>query len=167
MLTTNNNIGGFGSGGSLNFVMGQGSIQFTGTGGALTINSQSYTLIQNMTELASTGSTGYYALAESLNASGVAGFTPIGQSTAFTGTFKGLGNTVSNLVISSTSYDEAGLFGQVGSSGVVENIGLVGGSVTDVSHDELSRMTCGNYLPQCGKLFHTCENDFTPQRSRR
>ncbi len=135
-LTTNNNVGGTSSGGALNFAMGLGNIRFTGTGGSLgslTINGAAYTLIQNMTELQSTGSTGYYALAENLNATGVTGFTPIGQSTAFTGTFNGLGHTVSNLVISSTSFSEVGLFAQVGSGGVVENIGLAGGSVTDAN----------------------------------
>ena len=126
-LTANNNVGGSSSGGSLNFAS---SIQFTGTGGALTINGNAYTLIQNMTELQSVSITGYYALAKNLDATGVTGFTPIGESTAFTGTFNGLGNTISNLTIN-TSVTNTGMFGQIGSGGVVEHIGLVGGSVTN------------------------------------
>ena len=41
-------------------------------------------------------------------------FTPIGESTAFTGTFDGLGNTISNLTIDDTTDYNVGLFGQVG-----------------------------------------------------
>ncbi|MGH9356971.1 MAG: beta strand repeat-containing protein, partial [Terriglobia bacterium] len=137
-LTTDNNVGGSSSGGALNFAS---SIQFNGTGGALTINGNAYTLIQNMTGLQSVSITGYYALAKNLDATGVTGFTPIGGGTAFTGTFNGLGNTVSNLVISSTSFSEVGLFGQIGSGGVVENIGLVGGSVTDANSFEIGGLT--------------------------
>jgi hypothetical protein len=60
---------------------------------------------------------------------GGAGFIPIGESTAFTGTFNGLGNSISNLTISSSD-QYVGLFGQVGAGGAVENVSLVGGSVS-------------------------------------
>ncbi|HUH56639.1 MAG TPA: YDG domain-containing protein, partial [Rhodanobacter sp.] len=76
-----------------------------------------------------------FTLANDIDASGTAGwnsgagFASIGGSTAFTGTFDGLGHTVGNLIVdSSTAY--AGLFGTVGSVGTVKNVGLLGGSVT-------------------------------------
>ena len=54
---------------------------------------------------------------------------PPSPSHAFTGTFDGLGHSISNLTINQTDR-YVGLFGSVGSTGVVQNVGLVGGSVT-------------------------------------
>ena len=115
-----------------------GSVQFTGTSsgsnptGSLTIGGNSYTLI-NANNLSTVGSTGYYALATNITAP--SSFTPIGESSAFTGTFNGLGNTISNLIIGTSgskySGTHAGLFGQVGSGGTVENIGLLNESIYD------------------------------------
>ena len=73
-------------------------------------------------------SSGNYALAVDLDASGTS-FTPIAESGSFTGTFNGLGNTISNLTIQSSGDYLVGLFGEIGAGGVVENLGLVGGSV--------------------------------------
>jgi filamentous hemagglutinin family protein len=76
---------------------------------------------------------GNYALAQNIDMSGIAGFVPIGgPATSYTGTFDGLGNRISNLTIV-TGADRAGLFGEVGVTGVVENIGLLGGGVTDTA----------------------------------
>jgi filamentous hemagglutinin family protein len=62
---------------------------------------------------------------------GAAGFVPIGNATTqFTGTFNGGGNTISNLTINMPSSSYVGLFGDVGTGGSVQNIGLIGGSVT-------------------------------------
>jgi filamentous hemagglutinin family protein len=63
-----------------------------------------------------------------------AGFIPIGGGEApFIGVFNGAGHTIANLTINQASgYLDVGLFGLVGDgsgSGVVENIGLIGGSV--------------------------------------
>jgi filamentous hemagglutinin family protein len=81
--------------------------------------------------------TGTYALGSNIDASetaswnGGAGFVPIGNSTTnFTGTFNGNGNTISNLTINLPSSNYVGLFGYVGSGGVIENVGVVGGAVT-------------------------------------
>jgi hypothetical protein len=148
VLTYNNNNGGTSSGGSLNF--SGGSIDFPGgtnaSGGStsapygsLTLNGTSYILLNDY-NLSTVGSTGDYALATDITlpapASGSnSNFTPIGESTAFTGIFTGLGNTISNLIIGthSTPYNGtyAGLFGLVGSGGTVENTGLVNESIYD------------------------------------
>ena len=80
---------------------------------------------------------GNYALGSNVDASGTAtwnsraGFTPIGNSnTAFTGTFDGLGHTVSNLTINAPNTDKVGLFGQTGTGTVIQNVGLAGSNVT-------------------------------------
>ena len=60
----------------------------------------------------------------------IAGFTPIGNNTNnYTGTFNGLGHTISNLSINRTSTDYIGLFGEISSSAAISNVGLVGGSL--------------------------------------
>jgi len=83
-----------------------------------------------------TGLAAHYALGANIDASstaswnGGAGFDPIGDKvTNFTGTFDGLGHTITGLTINRPSTSGVGLFGTVGSGGIVRNIGLVNGSV--------------------------------------
>ncbi len=78
-----------------------------------------------------------YALGGDINASSTsawnagAGFTPIGTAaTPFTGTFDGLGHTISNLTIISLWTDYTGLFGYASATSQIRNVGLLGGSVT-------------------------------------
>ena len=53
------------------------------------------------------------------------GWTAVGSATTpFTGTFQGNGNTLSHLFINHTSATQAGLFGQVGSGGVIDGVKL-------------------------------------------
>ncbi|MDO8654113.1 MAG: YDG domain-containing protein [Undibacterium sp.] len=81
-----------------------------------------------------------YALGGNIDATasagwnGGTGFTPVsdGNSTFFTGTFDGLGHTISNLTINRPGVDKIGLFGDI--RGAVRNIGLVGGSVTGANY---------------------------------
>ncbi len=84
---------------------------------------------------------GYYALGANIDASATstwnsgAGFAPIGNNTAnFTGTFNGLGHTISGLTINRSSTNYVGLFGYIGSGGSVSNVGMVGGSVRGTSY---------------------------------
>ncbi|HTJ59237.1 MAG TPA: filamentous hemagglutinin N-terminal domain-containing protein [Devosiaceae bacterium] len=116
---------------------------------ALSINSQAYTLIRSMADLdgidgvaaiaggtitnqtTAGGLSGHYALAGSLDASGttytdalVAG----GFVSPFSGTFEGLGHTITGLTVNKSG-DVAGLFGWV-AGGTVRDIGLIGGSVS-------------------------------------
>ncbi|WP_371373374.1 beta strand repeat-containing protein [Sporomusa aerivorans] len=96
-----------------------------------------------------------YTLANDIDASGTAywnayvdsgiteysGFTPIGTyGNAFTGTFDGLGHTVSALTInlSSSNAVYAGLFGYTGSGATLQNVGLLGGSVSSSSSSSFS-----------------------------
>lgn len=136
--------------GNLNFT--GGNIRFTNvvggvTQGALTINAQPYTLANSISQLA-TGITinpnGFYALANNYDAGsdGTYSSTPISN---LDGTFNGLGNTISNLVISSSDQN-VGLFGQVGSTGQILNLGLIGGSVTGTRSGSASADASGNMV---------------------
>ena len=61
------------------------------------------------------------------------GWEPIGDySDPFNGTFDGAGHIITSLFIDRTrsTTDDIGLFGGIGSSGTVKNLGVVGGSVT-------------------------------------
>ena len=85
----------------------------------------------------------YYTVQNDMDASDTtnwnsgAGLAPIGTGDydghpvmPFMGTFDGNGKVISNLVINRPSENGVSLFGCLGTSGVVENLGLVGGSVT-------------------------------------
>jgi filamentous hemagglutinin family protein len=118
-----------------------GMVNFSGTG-ALSINGTTFTVINSLGAQGSTTGTdlqgmegnlsGNYALGSDINAAatstwrGGAGFAPVEE---FNGTFEGLGHTISSLTIRPSSSD-VGLFGEVGSTGIVRNVGLVGGSVS-------------------------------------
>ncbi len=90
-----------------------------------------YTLITTIAALQAIANnlSGHYALANDIDATGYSGFVPIGNSaTNFAGDFNGLGNVVANLAITTPNGISIGLFGV--SSGTIENIGLVGGTVS-------------------------------------
>jgi filamentous hemagglutinin family protein len=125
------------NGGALSFA--GGDVTFADTSGVLTINGVRYTLLASMSNMQDINDklTGDFALANSLDASSVANWIPLGTNGAgsvrnsgrgFAGIFEGLGNTISNLIVNIGTHDDAGLFGY--SSGTIENIGLIGGSVT-------------------------------------
>jgi filamentous hemagglutinin family protein len=129
-LTTGNNKGGASpAAAALNFING-GAIYYTAGADAnpapLTINATSYKLIFNAGQLQAVSATGDYALAASLDLAGVP-FAPLTQH-GFAGIFNGLGNVIGNLAIADTTDNNVGLFGAVGPAGIVQNLGLVGGS---------------------------------------
>ena len=128
-----------------------GSLSFTaGSGGSLSINGTSYTLLYSMADMQAintnnTTLTGHYALANSLDATSTSGWVPIGTNgtggvtggtgpgpdffpLGFSGTFEGLGHTISNLTVNQAIGGNVGPFGD--SSGTIRDIGMVGGSVT-------------------------------------
>jgi filamentous hemagglutinin family protein len=85
-----------------------------------------------------------YTLSANINASttangtdvwGSSGFAPTGNSsTPYTGTFDGLGHTISNLTINQPTENYVGLFGYTGAGAVIRNFGLMGGSVNGGSY---------------------------------
>ncbi len=110
---------------TLNFSNG-GNITFANTSEALSINGNPYTLVNNIATLAADIAitpSGYYALANSYNASGDSTYSTSPITTLFTGTFEGLGNTISGLKI--TSSDQfVGLFGSTDTGSVISDINL-------------------------------------------
>jgi filamentous hemagglutinin family protein len=170
VLQTNNNVGGTSTGGgALTFTMGQGSVQYTGgpsAGAGLKINNNSYTLVYDMTGVASmNNSSGNFALAVPIDASTScpppcsSGTWPSSPVPTFSGKFEGLGNTISNLTILATgnvpqgTSTELGLFGTLSTGfppGSIENLGLVGGSVTNASTHAVSNS--GNANAAVGDL---------------
>ncbi|HJW26611.1 MAG TPA: MBG domain-containing protein [Rhodocyclaceae bacterium] len=82
------------------------------------------------------GLSGKYVLGADIDASTTstwnsgAGFEPIGSyATQFSGTLDGLGHTITGLTVNRPLADNVGLLGCMGNA-VVQNVGLVGGSVT-------------------------------------
>lgn len=127
-LTTND--GGTGGAFSTQF---PGRIDFWDLSSSLIINGTSYTLVGDIATLASdiaTNASGHYALAKNYDASvdGTYATSPI--PTMFVGRFEGLGHIIDRLSIRATKAAVSlGLFVQVGTGGVVENIGLTAVSI--------------------------------------
>jgi filamentous hemagglutinin family protein len=143
-----------GSGGDYSFAPGS-SVNYgsTNNGGSLFISSSgngtnavSYTLLYcmitavcgNNVQGINGNLTGNYALATSLDATGVAGWVSLGTNgtgtiqnggNGFAGAFEGLGNTISNLTVNGGASNYQGLFGYA-NLGTIRDIGLVGGSTT-------------------------------------
>ena len=111
-----------GSGGTLMFNSG-GSLVFAGTANAVSINGQSYVLEDNLNALASAISrnpSGSFALAKNYRASRKTyKGSPI--ATTFSGSFNGLGNTISGLTIKSTD-ENVGLFAELGGGGSISSL---------------------------------------------
>ncbi|MBZ8138988.1 filamentous hemagglutinin [Rubrivivax gelatinosus] len=105
-------------------------ITLSGANASLSINGSSYTLIHSMAQLDaidSTGPSGKYALAEDLDASGTT-YSDSVVSGTFSGTFAGLGHSVSNPTIVAGTKGDVGLFST--NSGTIRDLGVVGGSVS-------------------------------------
>lgn len=96
-----------------------------------------------------------YILANNIDASGTAnwnsgaGFVPIGNGgPVFTGTFDGNSHTISGLTINqpnSVIGNAVGMFGIVGAGGMVENVGLVGGTVSGGGSFEIGALIGMNF----------------------
>jgi hypothetical protein len=133
-LTLNPGMGGAGGSYSLG-----ASVNLPGSSPSVTISDTSYIVINNVTALQAINNnfSGNYVLGTNIDATatsgwnGGAGFVPVGNiSTGFSGTFDGLGNTISNLVINQPATNSVGLFGYAATGSLVQNVGLLGGSVT-------------------------------------
>jgi hypothetical protein len=115
------------------------SIAFWDLNSSLVINGQSYTLVGDIQTLASgiaANRSGNFALARDYDASvdGVYAHAPV--TTEFSGTFEGLNNAVANLTISDTvKYDKAGLFVQIGASGIARDLRLESVNVSSLKGD--------------------------------
>ncbi len=112
-------------------------VTLSGANPAFSVNGQSYTVIQNVTQLQAMQDnlSGRYALGVDIDASitatwnGGEGFAPVGDNASrFTGMFDGLGHVVSGLVIDRLSMEHVGLFGYT-QGATIRDVGLDGGSV--------------------------------------
>ena len=137
------NVGLSGTGftGRVDFFQADGVTPRSGNG-FLSVNGLDYVVINALGSPLSTthldlqgingAPAGHFALGSNIDATatastfGATGFSPIGS---FTGTFDGLGHTISGLTISGGGAD-IGLFGLVNTGGTVRNVGLLGGSVS-------------------------------------
>ena len=97
-----------------------------------------YMLVNTAENLQAIGTNlaGAYALGRDIDAQATAGwnsgagFAPLGSAaTPFTGLFDGRDRAINGLTINRTDSDDVGLFGVVGTSGVVRDVRMVGGSV--------------------------------------
>jgi filamentous hemagglutinin family protein len=106
------------------------------TTGSLSINGQSYTLIDSLAGLSNLS--GRYALVKDIAASVTA---PLGD---ISGTVEGLGHSISGIDINS-AMQFVGLFGQILSSGTVRNLGL-SGSVRGYTAGMIAGTNAGNIV---------------------
>ena len=127
--------------GSLNFTP-NGHVQMVSRTGmpvqaSLNVNGFAYTLVYNVATLASDiaiNAAGNYALAANYNASVDGTYASAPISTSFTGTFEGLGNTISNFKLTDSSDTEAGLFAELGVGGTVRDLALTDVDVSGTSN---------------------------------
>jgi len=137
------------------------SVQYTVTGGSLSIDGQAYTLLYSMSSVQNINNnlSGNYALALPLNASGVASWIPIGtdgngnvlnSGNGFSGAFQGLGNAITGLSIAPTSSNASniGLFGLIGTEGVVSNLTLANASVAADPNNSTNGQSIGTLAGQ-------------------
>ena len=147
-----------GMGGPLEF-RNQGQINFSSVSSTLTMNGVAYALVNSVKSLASAiaaNPAGDYALAASYNAKndGIYNSSPV--STGLSGSFDGLGNTISDVHIDSGGGGAAGLFAYIEQAGSVANLNLTDISVrgpygvSDFIYENLGTITrchiSGGYL---------------------
>jgi filamentous hemagglutinin family protein len=107
------------------------SVTLSGTNASLSVNGNAYTLVSSASQLTGIGSSGLYAISQTIDLSGTT-YTSSPIST-FSGTLLGLGHTISNLAISNSSGGNAnyGLIGR--NSGTVRDLGIASGSISVAS----------------------------------
>ena len=116
-----------------------GSITLSGSDSTLTMNGTAYTLIRTKADLDNinsttpdrnnyTAGTGYYALAGNLDLSGMT-YTNSPIAT-LSGTFTGLGHTVSNMTIRAPSSKYTGFVGLATGGSLIRDIGVVNADVS-------------------------------------
>jgi hypothetical protein len=141
-LTTNDG----GTGGDYTFNLAtSGSIKFLDTESSLIINGQSFTLVTDLKTLASditANPSGHFALAGSYDASddGVYNSPPV--MTSFSGAFEGLGNSLSNLAVTTNGNAGAGLF--YNNYGLIRDIAFVNASIHNNFGDEAGAVAAVN-----------------------
>jgi filamentous hemagglutinin family protein len=121
------------------------SVSLTGSRASLTINGQSYTLIDTLAELAALSrdpdaiASGFYALGRDIDASGASFDGPV--VSALDGTLAGLGHKVRNLTIMDPDGLRAdAMIGVAGATATIRDIGLINANIF-----------AGDYLARSGE----------------
>ena len=109
---------------------GSSAAGFSGSGSGTAGDPYMITTVGQLQEMENS-LTAHYALGNDIDASGTvnwnggAGFEPVGtKASMFTGSLDGRGYRITDLYIDRSGTDNVGLFGYVGSGGVVENVEL-------------------------------------------
>ena len=109
---------------------GSSAAGFSGSGSGTAGDPYMITTVGQLQEMEN-NLTAHYALGNDIDASGTvnwnggAGFEPVGtKASMFTGSLDGRGYRITDLYIDRSGTDNVGLFGYVGSGGVVKNVGL-------------------------------------------
>jgi filamentous hemagglutinin family protein len=119
-------------GDTFNTINGIGSVTFGNTDDLLFVNGTSYALENSIAGLASAIAAtpnGHFALASNITAKEAA-YKSDPIPTIFTGTLEGLGNSIKNLKITDSTDENVGLFGEIGSGGVVQDLDLTNPTVS-------------------------------------
>jgi len=130
-----NGTGALNTGGVISFADG-GHIDIETSGTSFTLNNVGYTVVLGDDSVATLASdiasdpSGNFVLGQSYNAKADGTYTSSPIGTTFTGTFYGLGNTISHLSIDETSGTSAGLFADIGSGGLVSGLGVTNVDIT-------------------------------------
>jgi len=124
-----------GSGGALSFGP-SGNVTFQNLTSPLLINGNAYTLVNSVASLIQTGGSGFVALAQSYDASqdGTYASSPV---ETLSGTFEGLGNTISNLSIDDANAEYVGFFGSVAQGASARDIGLANVNIDSTNETNL------------------------------
>lgn len=123
---------------------GQGAaITLSGENARFVANNVDYGVIRNQSQLQAIGDnpSGNYVLGANLTGSGVIKPISSGPDSAFTGTFDGLGNTLSNISVSARQGGNVGLFAT--SQGTIRNLRLDGITVNSSQGANLGEISIG------------------------
>jgi hypothetical protein len=130
-----------------------GSITFLGSNAKLVINNQQYTLIYDLAQLqAISGIVGNYALTNSLDLKDNPFTASVIALLAADSIFAGLGHTIDNLKITSTS-ENTGLFATTTTGSLIRDIGLTNVDIT--STQQYTGALVGTNLADIDKVYAT------------
>jgi len=136
----------------------QGNVSFATTSSPLSINGIGYTLVKSLHSLAkaiAANPSGAYALSSSYDASHDGAYTASPIRKTFEGSFNGLGNAISNLVIAGNGVGKlTGLFALVDTTGVVASLRLANESI-NVSEGKRGEIVGGLEGDNFGYLFNS------------
>jgi hypothetical protein len=110
----------------------KGSVTFANLSSSLTINGTAYTLVNTIKSLASAvaeSPSGAFAQAANYDASQDGTYTTVPIPTPFSGTFEGLGNSISSLSINDATDTDVGLFAEITSGGTLKDANVTNASI--------------------------------------